>query len=404
MSSVDFLDKLLDGAEVQWMPLDSCATLERGRRVTKSELRPGKKYPVFSGGVTPMGFYDDFNQKKNTIIIVKYGTAGFVNFIETDFWANDVCYCIKPGEALNNKYLFYYLKNQQKEIQSLATDAIPAHLPTEEISNYLVPVPLPDHLEKSLELQAEIVRILDAFTQLTAELTAELTARKIQYKHYRDQLLRFEDETVEWKPLSEVGKFIRGKRFTKADYVEDGIPAIHYGEIYTQYGVFTDKAYSRVRSDLVDSLRYAEPGDVVITDVGETVEDVGKAVAWLGVGKVAIHDHCYAFQHAMNPKFVSYCMQTASFIAEKAKYVARTKVNTLLVNGYSKIAIPIPYPNDPEKSLAEQARIVAILDKFDALTNSIAEGLPREIELRQKQYEYYHNLLLNFPKPEMAGA
>lgn len=140
------------------------------------------------------------------------------------------------------------------------------------------------------------------------------------------------------------------------------------------------------------SERYAEPGDVVITDVGETVEDVGKAVAWLGNEKVAIHDHCYAFRHSMNPKFVSYYMQTTKFIAEKAKYVARTKVNTLLVNSYSKISIPIPSPT-------EQARIVAILDKFDTLTNSISAGLPREIALRQQQYEYYRDLLFDFPPP-----
>ena len=200
--------------------------------------------------------------------------------------------------------------------------------------------------------------------------------------------------------MGEIGEFILGKRFTKADYVDDGIAVIHYGEIYTRYGVFTDQAFSQVGSDLADSLRYALPNDVVITDVGETVEDVGKAVAWIGDEKVAIHDHCYAFRHAMNPKFVSYCMQTASFIAEKAKYVARTKVNTLLINGFSKISIPVPCPDDREKSLAEQARIVSILDKFDALTSSLTEGLPREIELRQKQYAYYRDLLLSFTKPQ----
>jgi len=149
-----------------------------------------------------------------------------------------------------------------------------------------------------------------------------------------------------------------------------------------------------------NTLRYAEPGDVIITDVGETIEDVGKAVAWLGKEKVAIHDHCYAFRHTMNPKFVAYCMQTTSFIAQKAKHVASAKVNTLLINGFSKLTIPIPFPNDPEKSLVEQDRIVTILDKFDVLTNSLTEGLPREIELRQKQYEYYRNLLLSFPKPD----
>jgi len=201
--------------------------------------------------------------------------------------------------------------------------------------------------------------------------------------------------------LDELGQFIRGKRFTKADYSETGVDVIHYGEIYTQYGVHTAHALSKVRNDMAASLRYAEPGDVVITDVGETVEDVGKAVAWLGNDKVAIHDHCYAFRHTMNPKFVSYCMQTTYFIAQKVKHVARTKVNTLLINGFSKISIPVPYPDDAEKSLVEQARIVSILDKFDTLTNSISEGLPREIALRKKQYEHYRDLLLSFPKPDI---
>ena len=136
-------------------------------------------------------------------------------------------------------------------------------------------------------------------------------------------------------------------------------------------------------------LRYAKTGDVVLTDVGETVEDVGKAVAWIGDEDVAIHDHCYAFRHSMNPKFVSYCMQTTSFVAEKAKYVARTKVNTLLIDGFSKIRIPIP-------PLDEQARIVAILDKFEALVNDISSGLPAEIQARRKQYEHYRDRLLSF--------
>jgi len=104
---------------------------------------------------------------------------------------------------------------------------------------------------------------------------------------------------------------------------------------------------------------------------------------------VPIHDHCYAFRHSMNPKFVSYCMQTRSFIAEKAKYVARTKVNTLLMAGFSKIRIPVPPPE-------EQERIVAILDRFDALVNDISIGLPAEIKARHQQYEHYRDRLLTF--------
>lgn len=196
--------------------------------------------------------------------------------------------------------------------------------------------------------------------------------------------------------LNEIGQFIRGRRFTKADYVDDGISVIHYGEIYTQYGVWADKAISQVRSDMAGTLRYAKPGDVVITDVGETVEDVGKAVAWLGDEDVAIHDHCYAFRHGMNPKFVSYYMQTTSFIAKKAKYVARTKVNTLLVDAFSKIRIPVP-------SLEEQERIVAILDKFDALVNNLSSGLPAEIKTRRQQYEHYRDKLLSFAELEATA-
>jgi type I restriction enzyme S subunit len=196
--------------------------------------------------------------------------------------------------------------------------------------------------------------------------------------------------------LNEIGKFVRGRRFTKADYVESGINAIHYGEIYTQYGVWTDKVISQVRLDMASTLRYAQPGDVVITGIGETVDDVGKATAWIGDEEVAIHDDCYAFHHDMNPKFVSYCMQTTSFISKKAKYVARTKVKRLLLDGFSKIRIPVP-PRE------EQDRIVAILDKFDTLTNSISEGLPHEIELRRKQYAHYRDKLLNFVELEEAA-
>lgn len=151
-------------------------------------------------------------------------------------------------------------------------------------------------------------------------------------------------------------------------------------------------------------MRYARPNDVVMTGVGETVEDVGKAVAWIGDGDVAIHDDSYAFRHPMNPKYISYAMQTAAFIDEKAKHVSRGKLNRLLVDGIARVRIPIPSPNDVEQSLAEQARIVTILDKFDALTDSITECLPREIELRQKQYEHYRDLLLSFPRQqEVAG-
>jgi type I restriction enzyme, S subunit len=409
MTSSKFLEKLLDGVAIEWKALGEVTNVLRGKRLTKSQLTKGAKFPVYHGGLEPLGHYVNSNRPANTVMIINVGaSAGTVGYSPIDFWSSDGCYCIEHSKLLDNRFLYYSLIGHQSLFRSRVRIAGIPTLDAIVVEKLRIPIPCPDNPQKSLEIQAEIVRILDAFTErttaLTAKLTAELTARKKQYNYYRDQLLSFEEGAVEWKRLGELGEFIRGKRFTKADFVEDGIDAIHYGEIYTRYGTWTDRAFSKVRHDIEKSLRFALPGDVIMTGVGETVEDVGKAVAWVGNEKVAIHDDSYAFRHAMNPKFIAYAMQTNAFIDQKAKHVSRGKVNRLLVDGIAKVEIPVPFPDDREKSLAEQARIVTVLDKFDVLTNSLTEGLPREIELRQKQYDYYRDRLLSFPRPEEVEA
>ena len=427
MSSDRFLAKLLDGEEVEWVALGKLGDLIRGNGLQKKDfvesgvpaIHYGQIYTYYGLSTTETKSFVSAELAQQ----LKKVDKGDVIITNTSENIEDVgkalvylgdrqavtgghATILKPGKNLLGKYFVYFTQTDEfagkKRKYAKGTKVV--DVSATDMAKILVPIPSPGDANRSLKIQREIVSVLDAFTELIAELTAELNARKKQYNYYRDQLLSFQNGEAEWTPMTKIGEFIRGKRFTKADFVESGVDVIHYGEIYTRYGVFADKAFSKVRKNLAGSLRYAQKGDVVITDVGETVEDVGKAVAWLGEERVAIHDHCYAFRHEMNPKFVSYCMQTASFIAEKAKYVARTKVNTLLIAGFSKICIPVPYPNDREKSLAEQERIVAILDKFDTRTNSIVEGLPREIELSQKQYEHYRNLLLNFPKPNELGA
>ena len=189
--------------------------------------------------------------------------------------------------------------------------------------------------------------------------------------------------------MGEIGNFTRGRRFTKEDVVEHGIPSIHYGEIYTRYGVAASSTISHVRADMARQLRYAQPNDVVIAAVGETVEDVGKAVAWLGDEAVAVHDDCFVFSHSMNPKFVSYFFQTEAFHAQKNKHVARAKVKRLSGESLAKIRIPVP-PRE------EQERVVSILDKFDTLVNDLSSGLPAEINARRRQYEHYRDRLLTF--------
>lgn len=135
----------------------------------------------------------------------------------------------------------------------------------------------------------------------------------------------------------------------------------------------------------------AKQGDLVMTLTSENVEDVCKSVAWLGAEEIGISGHAAIFSHSENPKYISYCTQTDSFLQQKRKYAHGTKVIEISPDQVAKISIPLP----PRK---EQDRIVAILDKFEALNNSISDGLPAEIAARQQQYEYYRDKLLTFKR------
>lgn len=313
----------------------------------------------------------------DVIVAVKI-SPGKMKIAATDVAINQDLRGLSLHDFLDSSFLTYYFQT----ISIIGNGTIVKGITTDTLERISVPVP-------PLEVQHEIVKILDAFTELEAELEAELETRRRQYKYYRDALLAFSDQDIRWAAMAEVGEFFRGRRFTKADYVEDGVPCIHYGDIYTQYGTATEKTVSHVRADMASSLRFAQLGDLIIAGVGETVEDVGKAVAWLGHDEVAIHDDCFAFRHSLNPRFVSYYFQTTAFHAEKNKFVARAKVKRLSSESLAKLTIPVP-------SLEEQARIVAILDKFDALVNDISIGLPAEIAARRRQYAYYRDRLLTF--------
>lgn len=285
------------------------------------------------------------------------------------------------------KYLFR-AKSLRRQLVRTASGVTRYNVSKVRLARVRVPVP-------PLEVQREIARVLDALggarASLAHELISELNARRRQYAYYRDWLIGLpDDDAVAWSPMGEVGEFIRGRRFTKKDVVDaGGIPSIHYGEIYTYYGTAATTARSHVREELRDQLRFAQPGDVVIAAVGETVEDVGKAVAWLGDEPVAVHDDCFVFRHSLNPKFVSYCLQTKSLHSQMAPYVARAKVKRLSGESLAKLTIPVV-------SSAEQDRLVGVLDAYEQVLADMSVSLPAERALRSQQYEHYRDRLLSF--------
>lgn len=189
--------------------------------------------------------------------------------------------------------------------------------------------------------------------------------------------------------LGEIGTFVRGSGLQKKDLTPTGVGCIHYGQIYTYYGTYAKKTKSFVSQEFALKARKAKHGDLIIATTSENDEDVCKAVAWLGDEDIAVSSDACFYAHTMNPKYIAYYFQTELFQSQKRKFITGTKVRRVNAKDLAKVKIPLP-------PLSVQREIVEILDKFDTLCNSISEGLPKEMELRRKQYEYYRNQLLSF--------
>lgn len=330
----------------------------------------------------------------NSIIVATSATIGVHALITVPYLSNQRFSNLTLKEEykkrFNIKFLYYYAFVLTEWCKHNTTMSSFASVDMAKFRRFEFPIP-------TLDLQNKIVQVLDNFTELTAELTAELTVREQQFSYYRESLLSFDEDEVEHLPLGRegVGEFIRGSTLLKKDFTESGVGCIHYGQLYTHYGTYAEETLTFVSDEFAKKARMAKHGDLVIATTSETDEDVCKAVAWLGDDEIAVSNDACIYRHNLNPKYVAYYFQTEHFQKQKRCFITGAKVRRVNADNLAKILIPVP-------SLEEQARIVSILDKFDALTNSITEGLPREIELRQKQYEYYRDLLLSFPKPEAA--
>ncbi|HCQ0185656.1 TPA: restriction endonuclease subunit S [Escherichia coli] len=417
MSEMSYLEKLLDGVEVEWLPLGEVSALRRGRVMSKGYLTENfGPYPVYSSQTANNGKIGSINTFDFDGEYISWTTdganAGTVFYRTGKFSITNVCGLItlKSKYPLIYKFLFYWLTIEAKKhvYSGMGNPKLMSH----QVENIPVPIPCPDNPEKSLAIQSEIVRILDKFTALTAELTAELNMRKKQYNYYRDQLLSFDEEQekpiyleklldgveVEWRTLGEIAVIYDGTHKTPK-YTASGVPFVSVQNIKNLYG--TNKYISP--EDFKTYKNKPRKHDLFMTRIGDVgtcaiVEDDRPLAYYVTLALIRIN------QQIAVPGFIRYLIESRFGKAELYKrtliHAVPMKIN---LGEIGKVAVPIPCPDNPEKSLAIQSEIVRILDKFDTLTNSITEGLPREIELRQKQYEYYRNLLFSFPKPETVS-
>ena len=405
-----FLEKLLDGAEVEWKPLGDVCNFQNGFAF-KSSLFKDNGSPIVritnidgkEVNLSDVKYFllDDYNTDmtpyevhQGDILIAMSGATtgkiGFYNYEHPSYLNQRVGKFLPNANILNNRYLYHYLLSKVEDIYIISGGGAQPNLSSNRLmSGVLIPIP-------SLPIQTEIVRILDALTALTSELTSELILRRKQYEYYREKVLSFDSLGLsgggQWVKLIDLGGLIRGNGLQKKDFTETGVPAIHYGQIYTYYGTFATKTKSFVSPELAKKLKKVDYGDVVITNTSENFEDVGKAMVYLGTDQAVTGGHATIFKpnhEKILSKYFVYLTQTSFFTNEKRKYAKGTKVIDVSATDMAKIILPIP-------PLEEQQRIVSILDKFETLTNSITEGLPLAIEQSQKRYEYYRELLLHF--------
>ncbi|WP_417686379.1 restriction endonuclease subunit S [Pseudidiomarina gelatinasegens] len=396
MNSMSYIEKLLDRGEVELIQIGKIAEIKRGTSITKKKVTPGD-IPVIAGGRTPAYYHDESNREGQTIVIAGSGAyAGFVSWWEQPIFVSDA-FTVKPHDCLIPKYCFYWLQSMQQQIHELKSGGGVPHVYPRNVAPLEIPIPCAENPEKSLQIQAEIVRILDAFTSLTAELTAELTARKKQYNYYRDKLLSFEDGEVERITLMNACDYVdyRGKTPVKTN---DGVFLVTAKNIRMGYIDYETSQEFISPDDYSTVMRRGIPklGDVLIT-----TEAPCGFVAQVDRDDIALAQRVIKYRSKNNKRlsnsFIKHYLLGGEFQKKLRRAATGSTVKGIKGSKLHQLTIPIPKPE-------EQARIVTILDKFDALTNSITEGLPREIELRQKQYEYYRDLLLSFPKPDEQAA
>ena len=399
MSEMSYLEKLLDGVEVEWRNLGDTSLFEianNGRKPVKASLRIAGETPYY-GANNIQDYVDGYTHDGEYVLIAEDGSASLENYsiqyATGKFWANNHVHVVRGKERIHSRFLYHYLCIVN--FLPFLTGGGRAKLTKGQLIEIPVPIPCPENPEKSLAIQSEIVRILDKFTALTAELTAELNMRKKQYNYYRDQLFSFKEGEVEWKALGEIGEVRMCKRILKSQTSSEGeIPFYKIGT----FGKEPDSYISRkLFNEFKEKYSYPKVGEVLISasgTIGRTVIFDGRESYFQDSNIVWIENN----EKIVLNKYLFYFYKIAKWGISEGGTIKR-----LYNDNLRKLMIPVPFPDSPERSLVEQQKIVKLLDKFDALTNSITEGLPREIELRQKQYEYYRDLLFSFPKPETVS-
>ena len=364
MSKLDKLLRELCPDGVEHKKLVDAVSIERGKRVVRSQLSISGKYPVYQNSLTPLGYHTDYNYNANTTFIIVAGAAGEIGFSDKAFWAADDCFAVVCPENVLNRYIYHLLLNNQNQLVSKVRKASIPRLSRSAIENLVIPLP-------PIEVQREIVRILDDYTEnvveLQNQLALEITARQRQYTFYRNKLLTYDSKT-RIMPLKDVAEIERGTRVVRSQLTEDGLYPVFQNAL-TPMG-YNDKANRLGNNTFLICAGAA--GQIGYSDVD----------FWAA-------DDCYTFKccEKLENRYLFHVLKNNQHRIDAQ--VRRASIPRISREAVGNIRIPIP-------PLDVQNRIVNVLDNFEKICSDLNIGLPAEIESRQKQYEYYRDKLLTF--------
>ncbi|HFB4281008.1 TPA: restriction endonuclease subunit S [Neisseria gonorrhoeae] len=392
------LIEMIQTAPVEWKPLGEVLVRTKGTKITAGQMKEMHKdnapLKIFAGGKTfALVDFDDVPDKdihrEPSIIVKSRGIIEFEYYDKPFSHKNEMWSYHSVNKHIYIKYVYYFLKTQENYFRNIGSKMQMPQIATPDTDNYKIPIP-------SLETQQKIVKILDKFTELEATLEAELALRKRQYRYYRDLLLDFDNQigggiadgyqcrlkNVVWKTLGEVAEYSKNRicsdKLNEHNYVGvDNLLQNREGKKLSGYAPSEGKMTEYIVND------------ILIGNIRPYLKKIWQADCTGGTnGDVLV---IRVTDEKVNPKYLYQVLADDKFFAFNMKHAKGAKMPRGSKAAIMQYKIPIP-------PLPEQEKIVAILGKFDTLTHSVSEGLPHEIALRRKQYEYYREQLLAFPK------
>lgn len=274
--------------EIKEIPLGEVVEVLRGKNLSRIDLTDGGKYPVYSGGLNPIGFHNKFNRKRGMVKIICSGaSSGFVSVPDVDFWSSSGCFVLNTNNDIDNRYFFHCLETKKEEIKDCRQTSGMPNLNRELFKKIVIP-----YTDK--ENRVRIVNVLDRFDKTIKLLEKEIELKKKQLTFFIEK--SFELDGVGRIPMGSIGEFVNGKGIYKRHFVENGgQPCIHYGQIYSKLENYLYESLTSIGEDVAAKSMFAKTGDLIITTTGENLKDMCKSVLWCGEGDIAVSSGCCKF-------------------------------------------------------------------------------------------------------------